>query len=51
MATITKAGPVDLPEILRLLERCGLPQDTLASNSCVFQMDECLSCQCGGNVL
>jgi amino-acid N-acetyltransferase len=31
MATMTTAGPEDLPKTLRLLERCGLPQDGLTT--------------------
>jgi amino-acid N-acetyltransferase len=36
MATMTSAGPEDLPQILRLLERCGLPQDGLKTSAALI---------------
>ena len=36
MATMTSAGPEDLPQTLRLLERCGLPRDGLETSDTVI---------------
>ena len=36
MATMTSAGPEDLRQVLRLLERCGLPQDGLKTSAALI---------------
>lgn len=36
MATMTSAGPEDLPQILGLLERSGLPQDGLKTSAALI---------------
>jgi amino-acid N-acetyltransferase len=36
MVTMTSAGPEDLPKILGLLERCGLPQDGLKTSAALI---------------
>jgi amino-acid N-acetyltransferase len=36
VAAITSAAPEDLPEILGLLERCGLPQDGLKTSTALI---------------
>jgi amino-acid N-acetyltransferase len=36
MATMTSAGPEDLPQIIRLLVRCGLPQDGLKTSAALI---------------
>ena len=36
MATMTSAGPEDLPQTLRLLERCGLPREGLEMSDAII---------------
>jgi amino-acid N-acetyltransferase len=48
MPAMTSAGPEDLPEIFRLLERCGLPRDGLKTSAALIlvakDVDTVLGC-------